>query len=999
MPAEITLPAFFEERLRTAPHKHVVQKALENFSDWFRPSRLPFFPDYTDHGIQHMEQVLETAAKLIPDTARPHFSGADAAALILAVLFHDSALHLTEAGFHQLIKGTGTAYPPIRPFDTTDWAQTWADFMFLARRWDDAKLVKVFGGDSSVPTATVQDPFAHWNNLTRTDYLLIGEFIRQHHPRLAHEMARHGVPGVSGQLLKLEESLPSEWRDLVGLIARSHGLPLRTCLDYLKTSPDFGEEARREYQDVHAVYLMALLRVADYFQIDSNRTSSRIFEYKKIYSGVSEIEHMAHQAVRNITKDRDPEALFIQAKPDEVAVFLRLKEWLAGIQQELDSSWAVLGEVYGRYSPEGWDKLGLSVRRVRSNLDDVNTFAESVSYVPDRIRFDVARAELLKLLIGPLYGDDPSYGVRELMQNSIDAVREYDQFVLDNPEYADVPRREQEADVVIELTAINGDTGHAVMTITDRGIGMTEETIRDYFLRAGASYRHSPQWKKEFEIDEETKAKSKVMRSGRFGVGALAAFLIGARIEVETKYVGANSGFYFSTTLDNDLIEVFKRDGIRTGTRISIEVSADKYEKLIKDRESKVRPQYWDWYHFASPSVQRIFYNSKNKLVKTGGNIPVDLEGAQWCKMIADLPYEVYWTYSPASKLTCNGIFVTNSSVLTGMPNKHSNHWSPPRWSNGRHFLETIIDYPNLSIIDPDGKLPLNLQRNGIQSDDYPFGSLLARDILQNMLASLYFNGPTRIDDPQIATHSWESVRISSGHGLVVLAEGYGLRLKTLLDNKNVERVLWYSDSSLRFKLLKNAIVFSGANTFRQFNAFSDFWFKSDRRSRAYQGSRQLLYHPTFIDLNQGSELDWVDGHSRHLPALVIESQNSGLLSATTVPGAPKSCFRIENYDSSHTDGIIDGPNGEYYTQESARNVPCLEEVIYPPGYFIHVASKPWLLDELWQEHFGKNWIPFALEDRIAKFPKAAQFFKERYPQVVPDEAWALLGGKPATQQ
>jgi molecular chaperone HtpG len=120
MPAEITLPAFLEERLRTAPHRHVVLKALENFSDWFRTSRLPFFPDYTDHGIQHMEQVLETAAKLIPETARSHFTGADAAALILAVLFHDSALHLTEAGFHQLIKCAGTTYPPIRPFDTAD---------------------------------------------------------------------------------------------------------------------------------------------------------------------------------------------------------------------------------------------------------------------------------------------------------------------------------------------------------------------------------------------------------------------------------------------------------------------------------------------------------------------------------------------------------------------------------------------------------------------------------------------------------------------------------------------------------------------------------------------------------------------------------------------------------------------------------------------------------------------------------------------------------------
>ena len=81
-----------------------------------------------------------------------------------------------------------------------------------------------------------------------------------------------------------------------------------------------------------------------------------------------------------------------------------------------------------------------------------------------------------------------------------------------------------------------------------------------------------------------------------------------------------------------------------------------------------------------------------------------------------------------------------------------------------------------------------------------------------------------------------------------------------------------------------------------------------------------------------------------------------------------------------------------------AKEDPAIEEYFYPADSFVKVTSAPWLLDELWEEHFGKDWIPFALEDRIKKFRKAADFFKERYPQVVPDEAWDLLGGKPATQ-
>ena len=981
MPAEITLPAFLEERLRTAPHKHVVQKALENFSDWFRTSRLPFFPDYTDHGIQHMEQVLETAAKLIPDTARPHFSGADAAALILAVLFHDSALHLTEAGFHQLIKGTGTAYTPIRPFDTADWTQTWADFMFLARRWDDAKLVKVFGGDNGVPTATVQDPFAHWHNLTRTDYLLIGEFIRQHHPRLAHEMARHGVPGVSGQLLKLEESLPSEWRDLVGLIARSHGLPLRTCLDYLKTSPDFGEEARRDYQGVHAVYLMALLRVADYFQIDSNRTSSRIFEYKKIYSGVSEIEHKAHQAVRNITSAGDPEALFIQAKPEEVAVFLRLKEWLAGIQQELDSSWAVLGEVYGRSIPEGWDKLGLSFRRVRSNLDDVAEFAKTVPYVPDRIRFDVARAELLKLLIGPLYGDDPSYGVRELMQNSIDAVREYDQFVLDNPEYAKVPRREQEADVVVELGPFDEEKGYAVMTISDRGIGMTEATIRDYFLRAGASYRQSPQWKSTFELDTTQGAKSKVLRSGRFGVGALAAFLIGEEIQVETRHVLDESGYIFKTTLNTEAITVIHEPRINVGTRLEIQVDSISYTKLLKDSSTVTRPAYWDWYRLTYPKVQRIYHHPKKGRVVEGAeplyNIALMQDG--WRKLELNEAYEVYWCYNKAPYLTCNGIYVTNSGYVRNV------------------LLETVIrdnsyealNYPSLFIIDPDGAFPLNLQRNALRTKDYPFGRQLIKDVLAEGLAKLFFNGPTKLNSAAIPMLS-DDYQLSDGiqmGAIVANSTGYCIECVYLLDNFDVSYVLFYDRKDAEIDILQNNILVVGNALGRRYSFAGLYVTKNTRNSRREPKyySRRIRCHPDFEDKDVPSFV--ADNQYQKEIVLSVEKQKGPwlLLSSEECP--------VSNFE------LLKWPSATNLDLSGVPQNGALEERFYPEGSYLTSSKAPWLLDELWEEHFGKDWIPFALEDRIKKFRKAADFFAERYPQVVPDEAWALLGGKPATQQ
>jgi hypothetical protein len=66
---------------------------------------------------------------------------------------------------------------------------------------------------------------------------------------------------------------------------------------------------------------------------------------------VSQKEWDVHASIRNIhVNGEDPEALIIRANLPSVGTFLRLKDWLLDIQQELDTSWAVLGEVYGRFT-------------------------------------------------------------------------------------------------------------------------------------------------------------------------------------------------------------------------------------------------------------------------------------------------------------------------------------------------------------------------------------------------------------------------------------------------------------------------------------------------------------------------------------------------------------------------------------------------------------------------------------------------------------------------
>lgn len=564
------------------------------FDTWLQSSHVPFFPDYTDHGIQHLNEVLATADQLIPPASRQVFTPADAAVLTASVLFHDAALHLSEAGFHDIILGEASKQQ-IEGFGDKPWPVLWEQFLFSAKRWDERRLRDVLGesADGAI-CSQVRDPFDDYNNLTLTDRKLIGEFIRRNHPRMAHEFAVFGVPGKIA--ISFETFLREDIRDISGLVARSHGLPIRESLPYLQH-----KYHKREYNGVHAVYLMALLRVADYLQIQSSRAPAVVFRYRHIPSKYSLLEWKAHNAIRNITRAHDdPESIEIQAAPDDVHTYLRLKEWLSGIQQELDASWAVLGETYG--SQSSLNLLGLLIRRVRSNLDSSESFGKTVSYIPSRIELAVARPDLLNLLVGPLYDNVPSIGVRELLQNSIDAVRERELLQHNHPQLQQVDLISQSHDIEIHIGP-EDDTGMSLLSITDRGVGMTVDTVRDYFLTAGASFRKSDAWKRDFESKEL--GKSHILRSGRFGVGVLAGFLLGDQMDVSTRHIRNNTGIRFTTTLDLSPVELRHDSNLRVGTQIRIPINQTIRQQLLSQPSRVTAPGKFDWYVYDAPTVGR----------------------------------------------------------------------------------------------------------------------------------------------------------------------------------------------------------------------------------------------------------------------------------------------------------------------------------------------------------------------------------------------------------
>src|SRR5713226_2580136 len=105
MPTIELPPRLLEHLPRPSKIGTLTELTLLAYDEWLPTSSMPFFPEYTDHRVQHINEVLQTADLLIPDESLKHLSEKDISTLALATLFHDVALHIEIDGFRRLVSG------------------------------------------------------------------------------------------------------------------------------------------------------------------------------------------------------------------------------------------------------------------------------------------------------------------------------------------------------------------------------------------------------------------------------------------------------------------------------------------------------------------------------------------------------------------------------------------------------------------------------------------------------------------------------------------------------------------------------------------------------------------------------------------------------------------------------------------------------------------------------------------------------------------------------
>lgn len=279
--------------------------------------------------------------------------------------------------------------------------------------------------------------------------------------------------------------------------------------DYLKK---LRKQCTKGQYTYNLQFISVLLRVADYLDLDSQRTPILWYKMMRI-DGFSKEEWEKHFVIHNERKLRryigNELQIFFEGKSANANIHRKYLAYIDAIKAELERA----DELLNQTNTE--EKY---LFHISSKVDDC-VVTEGFKYSDLRLNLDYSA--ITDLLMGNNIYGDKQLGLRELVQNSIDACELM----------REIQEKAVEDDGITPQISILVSKDKGYVKIKDTGVGMTLDVVKKHFLNVGRSYYKSNEF-----IYENYNYKP----IGQFGIGFLACFLLSDNVTVKTKYYKSN---------------------------------------------------------------------------------------------------------------------------------------------------------------------------------------------------------------------------------------------------------------------------------------------------------------------------------------------------------------------------------------------------------------------------------------------------------------------------
>ncbi|HET6989712.1 MAG TPA: ATP-binding protein, partial [Bacteroidia bacterium] len=175
-----------------------------------------------------------------------------------------------------------------------------------------------------------------------------------------------------------------------------------------------------------------------------------------------------------------------------------------------------------------------------------------------------------------LYSDHEIF-LRELVSNAVDASKKLQALSAMGEATGDY------SDLFIEVSI---DKENKTITISDRGIGMTEEEVEKYITQVAFSGAE--------EFVEKYKDKTDAVNGiiGHFGLGFYSAFMVSAKVEIITKSYKDNSSAVSWTCDGSPTYNIAPTEKEVRGTDVILHIAEDSLEFLEESRIEGILEKY-----------------------------------------------------------------------------------------------------------------------------------------------------------------------------------------------------------------------------------------------------------------------------------------------------------------------------------------------------------------------------------------------------------------------
>lgn len=314
-------------------------------------------------------------------------------------------------------------------------------------------------------------------------------YIRKTHAARSAHRVRRFFSAIDGNL-----------GEAVALVSEAHNLDVERLRTFETALPLQGESA-----NIRALALY--LRLIDLFDLAQDRTPYALWKFISPENPKADDEWGKHRALSPVSVERFQETsrcIKVRGATDDHRVYAALEDLREYCENQLRLSNGLLNELEARFHPR---------------LLHLDWKVEPKGFEPITVRFEFDRQAMINVLSDEIYQGDRYVFLRELLQNSIDAIR------LRRALHAS-KNTAVTFEGAIHVKVEHHTEGRSTVSWTDNGCGMSTFIVRNYLTVTGRSFYRSEDFQKlGVEMDPIS----------RFGVGILSCFMVADSLEIITR--------------------------------------------------------------------------------------------------------------------------------------------------------------------------------------------------------------------------------------------------------------------------------------------------------------------------------------------------------------------------------------------------------------------------------------------------------------------------------